>query len=148
MGMTSLLLDAAINAPTSSPWTIIVLVIGALGGSAGIVAILTVGAQRKKLGADADLTQVNAGVVVSQAALDQMNAAIQQSQRDAAKALDLATRNDSLEKRVDELEDLIRQFSRNAREHQAWDQSMVIQLRALGGNPTDPPPLFPSGLPA
>lgn len=124
-------------------WQVVLLIIGAIGGVGGLVALLTINQTRRKIGSEADSNMVNSGVVVSQAAINQMNAAIQQSQRDATKALEYATKNDLLEKRVDELEGEHRSWRRAAEEHKIWDQEMVAEVTRLGGTPKNPPPLYP-----
>lgn len=138
-------LFAAANDPSNSPWSIIAIALGSFGGVGGLVALLTVGSQKRRLGTQADGDVVQSGVVVTQAALDQMQAAIAQSARDSKRALEESRKNDQLEARVDELESEHRRYVRNAEEHRRWDDEMVLEVRRLGGHPKDPPPLFPLG---
>jgi chromosome segregation ATPase len=149
--MHFLLSDPA--AGTSTPWYLIpLMILGAIGGATGIIALLTLPLTRKKMGSDITQTdakteteRANQGVILSTAALAQMEQAIRraeslQSERDTDK-----NRMNDLEDRIDELESEHRRYIRNAEDHAAWDKLMVKELRERGFTPPDPPPLFPLG---
>lgn len=129
----------------------LILLISAVGGAGGIVGVLTMRRTNQKIHSESELNaataeqvRANAGVVISQAALDQMNAAIESSKRDAARALEESQKNDELESRLDELEGVVRDYRRAAEEHRRWDVQVAKELRSRGGTVSDPPPLFPT----
>lgn len=123
-------------------WGLVLAMFGAIGGVGGIVALLQSPAMRRKLGAEAESTTISAGSVVTKAALDQMNAAIEQSQRDSKRALDAMHRVDELERQVDELEAHQRLARISAAEHQIWDKMAQEELNKRGANMPPPPSLI------
>lgn len=139
-----MIVDLALSVGSSGmPWpTIVVAVIGTLGGATGIVTLITVGPTRRKMAADTDSTYLGAGMQVSEAALRQMNAAIEQARRDREWAARLLAKVDVLEVKIDDLEDHQRRAQRAAEAHRDWDTLAQREINSRGGNLPPPPELI------
>lgn len=104
------------------------------GSSSALIAVFRITLERKKMGADTTKTNVDSAVVVSTAALEQMKAAIAESQRASARTTELEKKVQAMESREDAYQDL-------AVRHQAWDVQAMQELRRHNPNFPEPPKL-------
>lgn len=109
--------------------TIVALLVALASLGTAVAALLRIGPDRQKVGAEVRHQDTDGAVVLSNAALAQMQAAIDKADR-AEERLGI------VEGRMDQLEQL-------ARAHQRWDQQAVSVVRQLGGHLPPPPPLLP-----
>lgn len=128
----------------------IVTLLAAIGGPAGLVAIIMVLPQIKKLQADTSKVErdvenadIDGASVLSAAALAQMSAAVERASR-AEKHVDrLEEAMATMRVRLDTMEYQMREYREVAQDHVAWDVLRIQELVAMGVLETDIPPAPP-----
>lgn len=131
---------------------LIATILAAIGGPAGLVAVIMVLPQIKKLQADTsrveadtELTDIDGASKLSAAALAQMAAAVDRATRAEEKADRLSTRLTDVENELEEYRD---NAETNSAKHYTWDEAMVTHLVSLGVDRATiepPPPLLMLG---
>lgn len=125
---------------------IVTLLVG-LGGLSGIVAFVMLYPRIRKLQADTtkvehdmEIAEIDAAAVLSSAALQQMNAALERAQRAEGALIEVR-------KRLDAVESWIQDYRDVAQLHVAWDHNRIRDLIEHCGFDEDkipmPPPLIP-----
>lgn len=126
--------------------TLIITILAAIGGPAGVVALIMVLPQIRKLQADttavevtAELAGVEGAATLSNAALAQMAAAVVRATAAESKADAVALRFDDLEREFAEYKQLAAAVNEA---HRAWDEDKIEKLVALGvpRESIEPPP--------
>ncbi len=133
--------------------TQIVTLLAAIGGPAGLVAVIMVFPQIRKLQADtakverdADNADIDGASVLSAAALAQMTAAVDRAKRAESHVDRLEETMTIMRKRLDVVEHQLREYRQVAQDHVAWDVLRINELVALGipaRDITPAPPLLP-----
>lgn len=137
--------------------TVVLSVIGALGGFGSIATLILVFPQIRKLRADArkvdadtDHIEIDSASVLSTASLAQMNAAIrradaaEEAMQQARRELDRATvQLREASERSDKLQREISEYRAQAQLHIAWDYNCQEALVNAGLRLPEPPALFP-----
>lgn len=130
-----------------------ITLIAAIGGPAGVVALIMVLPQIKKLQADterverdSELADIDGAARLSSASLAQMDAAVARATRAEAHADRLEEQITKLHLRVAEVEASLRAYHRIAQDHAGWDRARMEELVARGlalHEIPPPPPLLP-----
>lgn len=133
--------------------TQVLTLLAAIGGPAGLIALIMVLPQIRKLQADttkvvrdAENADIDGASVLSTAALSQMTAAVERAQRAEAHADRLETAISVMRKRLDVVEHQFNGYKQLAQDHVAWDWRRIQELVALGvpeGDIDPAPPLMP-----
>lgn len=127
--------------------TTILTVVGAAGGPAGLIALIMVLPQIRKLQADtakvekdADLADIDGATKLSAAALAQMEAALSRAARAEESAHRAEDSSRELRERVTLLERELAIYRMLAQDHVAWDMQQILRLRDLGVEDVPPAP--------
>ena len=133
--------------------SLVLTLLAAIGGPAGIVALVMILPQIKKLQADtskverdAENADIDGASILSAAALAQMNAAVDRAKRAEAHVDRLETVMAEMRKRLDTMEYTLYEYRQVAQDHVAWDVTRIKELVAMGVTETDipiAPPLLP-----
>lgn len=126
--------------------TLIVTILAAIGGPAGLVALIMVLPQIKKLQADttkverdAENADIDGASVLSTAALAQMQAAMERASLAEAHTARLEVAIETMRLRLDALEHESREYRDAAQFHVAWDVQRIRDLIELGVDPDEIP---------
>ena len=139
---------------TATTW---LTLIAAVGGPAGVVALVMVIPQVRKLQADtskverdAELADIDGASRLSEAALNQMNAALARADHAEARAARAEAAIGELRIAVEGVTRSLYEYRQVAQEHVAWDFQIVTLLKQAGVAAKDiptPPPLIPPSNP-
>lgn len=116
--------------------TAILQALAALGGLAGIAAIINAVMGKRKIGAEAT-------EIIERAAAGVVTRLEGEIQRKDARIDELQTREDELEQRVSDLEREREAQRHTNQEHVAWDYVAWRELQGHGTELDPPPPLYP-----
>lgn len=136
-------------------WQLLVTVLAAVGGPAGIAALFLLLPQIKKLQADtakveadSELAEVEGAARLSEAALAQMKAALDTAASARSEAAQARQEAAACRAQMDAVVAEMRAYREAAQEHVAWDVQRVQELVSMGVDPlTIPkaPSLLPPG---